>query len=177
MIPAFIFYKFLPSEAYVKGPLKGFKINLTGSFAGYFTLFLLVLYFPRPKSEAYELWTVKGTVTTETPVDHDDEVVVDVLPPPVEVIRQPGGRPYFMTTLLVLRKADGTLSLPYLRINRQPAGQFDPVTIPLDERFFSAYPDATKGFTIERDSVRHEIDITSGIVIHKANAAYAPAVH
>ena len=41
LLPAFIIYKFLPSETVVKGPFKGLNINLTGAFSGYFLLVII----------------------------------------------------------------------------------------------------------------------------------------
>ena len=41
MIPAWLIFKNLPSEAAVKGPfIKGLKVNLQGAFAGYFVIFI-----------------------------------------------------------------------------------------------------------------------------------------
>ncbi len=46
LLPAFILFKFLPTEAKVEGPWQGLKIKLGGAFGGYFLLVLLVLgYF------------------------------------------------------------------------------------------------------------------------------------
>jgi hypothetical protein len=42
LIPAFLLYKMLPSETWVDGPLKGLKIHLTGAFAAYFVLLLII---------------------------------------------------------------------------------------------------------------------------------------
>jgi len=66
LIPAFILFKLLPNTAVVSGPLQGFRIDLSGAFAAYFALVVLVLstkngvWDPPP---TYEVWTVKGTVT------------------------------------------------------------------------------------------------------------------
>jgi len=61
LLPAYVLYKALPSDAFVNGPLHGFKVQLGGAFAGYFTLVLVVLLFWRPGPK-YELWEVKGQV-------------------------------------------------------------------------------------------------------------------
>jgi hypothetical protein len=58
--------------------------------------------------------------------------------------------------------------LPQLRVDRQPSGKFDPITVPLDDGFYASFPDAAKAFKIQRDDQKHEIDITSGITINKA---------
>jgi hypothetical protein len=169
IIPAFIIYRFLPSKTYVKGPFKGLNINLTGAFAGYFVLVLLVLYTPRPKTEAFEVWTIDGLVSTDSPIEKDDEIVVTVIPPVVEVNLHTGTVPSFVTSILATRKADGTVIFPKLRIDRQPVGKFDPVTFHLDEEFYKAFPERAKMFTIERDTNKHEMMITSGITLNKSN--------
>lgn len=66
LIPAYILFKTLPGGAFVNGPLKGFDINLSGAFAGYFALVLLTfctmpLWKPSAKP-LQEDWTVTGTV-------------------------------------------------------------------------------------------------------------------
>lgn len=48
IIPAFIFFKFLPGQADVDGPFKGLKIKLTGAFAGYFLIFIILIYIIKP---------------------------------------------------------------------------------------------------------------------------------
>ncbi|POY34956.1 hypothetical protein C3K47_17795 [Solitalea longa] len=45
IIPAYILYKTLPSKTSVKGPFKGLTLNLSGAFAAYFLLFLLLMGF------------------------------------------------------------------------------------------------------------------------------------
>jgi hypothetical protein len=169
IIPAFIIYRFLPSKTYVQGPFKGLKINLTGAFAGYFVLVLIVLYNPRPKTEGFEMWTIKGLVNADSPVEKDDEIVVTVIPPVVEVNRQPGEEPSFVTSILATRKADGSVIFPKLRVDRQPVGTFDPVTFHLDEEFYKSFPDRAKVFTITRDTNKHEMMITTGISVKKSN--------
>ena len=71
ILPAYILYKNLPSRATVKGPFKGFSVQLTGAFAGYFILFLSTLSFvsfrPKPPTTfaPFEVWQIKGTVSAE----------------------------------------------------------------------------------------------------------------
>jgi hypothetical protein len=177
IIPAFIFYKFLPARADVSGPLQGLQIKLAGAFAGYFILFFLVFFSPRPVAEPFEIWTVKGLVASDLPIRKDDEIVVSLIPPPVETFIQPGSlQPVFVTSVLVTRKADGSITLPQLRIDRQPQGKFEPITIPLDDGFYSAFPSSVNGFNIARDIKKHEIDIMGGITIKRAPEAYSAGV-
>lgn len=65
IVPAYLLFKTLPGGAFVNGPLKGFDINLSGAFAGYFALVLLLfctMPLWKPKQEPEEDWTVTGTI-------------------------------------------------------------------------------------------------------------------
>ncbi len=65
LVPAYILFKTLPGEAFVNGPLKGFDINLSGAFAGYFALVLLLfstMPLWKPKEKPQQDWTVTGTI-------------------------------------------------------------------------------------------------------------------
>jgi len=67
IIPAYILYRTLPSRAMVRGPFKGLNIQLSGAFAGYFLVLLLMLSFvytrlKLPRTE-YEIWTIKGKIS------------------------------------------------------------------------------------------------------------------
>lgn len=65
LAPAYLLFKKLPGGAFVNGPLKGFNINLSGAFAGYFALVLLLLSaMPlwKPKEKPQEDWTVTGII-------------------------------------------------------------------------------------------------------------------
>jgi hypothetical protein len=176
IVPAFIFYKFLPAKADVSGPLQGLQIKLAGAFAGYFVLFFLVFFSPRPVAEPFEIWTVMGRVGSDSPILKDDEIVVSLIPPPVETYLQPDSAlPVFRTSVLVTRKADGSITLPQLRIDRQPQGKFEPITIPLDDGFYSTFPSSANGLDIQRDRRKHEIDIKGGITLKKAPSVYSSA--
>ena len=64
LTPAYILYKALPAKARVSGPFKGLNIQLSGAFAGYFLLVLVIFGFlgtrPRPRDPKYEVWKVTG---------------------------------------------------------------------------------------------------------------------
>ena len=69
IIPAYIFFKFLPDSAVVNGPFKGLKINLSGAFAAYFLLFLiaypLMSRVVKNHDSPYEIWTINGSLTDD----------------------------------------------------------------------------------------------------------------
>ena len=91
IIPAYILYRFLPNnQVAVSGPFKGFKVDMAGSFAGYFVLFIgsyfivkkmifeepvvktIIVYKDKPSD--YEVWNMVGTVFDEKnePLDEKD---------------------------------------------------------------------------------------------------------
>lgn len=67
LIPAYLLFKLLPSNAVVNGPLQGLRIDLSGAFAAYFALVVLVLsthsVWNPPPPPASQVWTVSGRVT------------------------------------------------------------------------------------------------------------------
>ena len=66
IIPAYIFYKLLPSSSVVRGPFKGLNINMSGAFSGYFLLVLISSSFlyinNKQKISGYEVWQLSGKV-------------------------------------------------------------------------------------------------------------------
>ena len=76
LIPAYVLYKTLPVGANYGGPLGSMKIKLSGAFAGYFALVIIVFGFlySRPKScpavepcpacpkQRYTVYTVRGVL-------------------------------------------------------------------------------------------------------------------
>jgi len=69
-IPAVVLFKLVPPErTFVKGPFQGLRVDLTGSFAGYFLLVITssviigrLVKFDEPN---YEVWTITGKVLDE----------------------------------------------------------------------------------------------------------------
>jgi hypothetical protein len=64
IIPAYLLFKALPSTADATGPLQGVGLKLSGAFAGYFVIILLVLFqwnkiIPGPGSD---VWEVNGRI-------------------------------------------------------------------------------------------------------------------
>jgi len=90
LIPAFILYKYLPSnQVAVKGPFKGLTVDMAGAFAGYFLLFLgsyfIVNKILFEKKLEYEVWTVKANLIDEKGIRVDRDKhrpIATILPPP-----------------------------------------------------------------------------------------------
>ena len=91
VIPAYLLFATLPGHAAVRGPLKGFKINLSGAFAGYFAILLLLLAFPsvwKPgPASGIRRWVVRGRIVNPdgSPVQPLDPKNVTLSPPTLEV--------------------------------------------------------------------------------------------
>lgn len=64
LIPAVLLFLFLPNRAMVAGPFKGFKIDLSGSIAAYFVIFITLISIPRNwiNEDIYEKQTISGTI-------------------------------------------------------------------------------------------------------------------
>src|SRR5882724_11224112 len=77
LTPAFVLFKKLPSQAIVKGPFKGLNLQLSGAFAGYFTLALImqgyVLLRPKP-APPFEVYEVDGKLINVDPGSVEDFV-------------------------------------------------------------------------------------------------------
>jgi hypothetical protein len=63
LVPAYVVFKLLPSQAAVTGPFKGLRIDLSGAFAGYFLIFLTLIGIRGSfEGPTYETWTVTGQI-------------------------------------------------------------------------------------------------------------------
>jgi hypothetical protein len=162
IIPAYIVFKFLPAEAHVGGPFRGLKLNLTGAFGGYFILVVLILYAPRPKWEPTELWTVRGQFGN--PIAKNNEISVTMDPPFVQI----NGDNTFVAYIPVTWN-NGKPGFPTLRVDRQPAGQFAPATIHLDQMWLKIGGDH---FKLERDEAQHEINIIEPVPFKMISSPY-----
>jgi hypothetical protein len=134
LVPAFLLYKFLPSKAAVKGPLKGLQLNLQGAFAGYFALVLLsfgIIELNRsdtaafPRYEEYDLFGSIVLKDADSP-ELDRRLVRLILHPRVEQVEGPIGASRFewATRLPLRREADNELRWPYEKIVIEYPGYF-----------------------------------------------------
>ena len=123
--PAYILYKALPAEASVRGPLKGFTINLSGAFAGYFALVLLIFGFhsAQPKKDLYEVWVVQGQLKSNSglPVK---EAIFSLLPVNLDA----NGK--FETQIYTMPAVNGDSKFPTLRIDHPG---YQPLDIDLNQ--------------------------------------------
>ncbi len=137
LIPAVVLYWLLPSDAWVEGPLKGWKIHLTGAFAAYFALFLAtsgVAYgHMKPLRDRiadlevenatlrgqYQTWTVvlNRTGLDKTGNNPFNRLIHVVVHPPDA---QPGEDGILSFPLVVPRDASGQPVFPMLTLTYTP---------------------------------------------------------
>jgi len=114
LIPAYVLFATLKSQARVSGPLSGFKVQLSGSFAAYFVV-LLVLWqglAAEIEKSHYHTWTVTVEVkfvSSGQPPDYG-QIVSYMRPPELPV--QKDGTFEFQVPVRVL--PNGNLEWPQL---------------------------------------------------------------
>jgi hypothetical protein len=107
--PAFFIFKLLPNTAVASGPFQGLRIDLTGAFAGYFLLVLLVLGYLKSMPVAAdpgEMWMVTGQLKLAATNDSSkiDQTEVQTFP---SVYIANDGR----FTIYILRKTDPNIGV------------------------------------------------------------------
>jgi hypothetical protein len=155
IVPAYLLFRALPSTAIVTGPLHGFKINLGGAFAGYFSLILLILCTHNTwqfRPPAYQLWELQAQVTDETgaaiqPLDPRD---VQLTPPSFRA--NPDGT-FNLTFSTTPTPAGGGIDYPNLIVSHANFGQR---TIPLDPTVLRRSP---SDLHAETDEAKQRITI------------------
>ena len=186
LIPAFLLYKFLPhGRTEVGGPFKGLDIKLSGAFAGYFLVVLIVtslLVFliktkpvvpcpvcPTPPATQYEVYTVTGKVDLEggpnSPKIDSAQLTFSILPPERTV--KPDGS--FSLQIPVRPGQNGEPEFPDLIIGHEDSA-YDSATIPLDEKS----PYKRQDFTVVYNKVARTIVLKPAIRLTAATQAFHP---
>ena len=144
-VPAYLLFKALPSEAIVKGPLKGLHINLGGAFAGYFALLVLVLSTHTIWNPplAYQVWDIYGELRDPKGVNIPTLGITDFDVQPAAFHNLGGGK--FKLSVFTTVGQDGGIQFPSLEITRRP---YADMPISLDDR------------TIKRNTDKHEITLS-----------------
>lgn len=124
LIPAYILFKFLPSESFVTGPFKGLQVNFSGATAIYFIIFLAILTTSQFwKTEAremqdrknYEVWKVEGKLQAGSIENYQDERFRIIVEPQYYQISKDG---QFSIDILRKRNATtGRMEFPKLYIS------------------------------------------------------------
>jgi hypothetical protein len=186
LIPAFLLYKYLPpGRTEVGGPFKGLDIKLSGAFAAYFLVVLIVtslLVFlikekptascppcPQPEPHQYEVYTVTGKVDLSG--GNNDGAKLDYrqinlsLAPPERTVRPDGT---FSFEIPVRPGQKGEPEFPDLLVDYADP-KYETATIHLKEK---PNPPGEYSVTYSRDS--KTIDISPLIHLGAATQAYRP---
>jgi len=177
LLPAFVLYRFLPSKTTARGPFQGLDIKLSGSFAGYFLVLLMVTSFviflikrrspetPPPRYQ-YEVYTVLGKVelSDESQVRPDYSGIKLSLAPP-QFLNTPDGS--FSFQIPVRPDQIGQPDFPSLLVTHQD-NRYETKTVPLGENF----PNSLPGFSVERNKDAKTIRISTPIKLTAAGQLY-----
>jgi hypothetical protein len=127
LVPAYILFKFLPSEAGADGPYSGLSLKLKGAFAAYFVVLLAVMsFFHTLPSDQVEVWTVKGKIAAPG-VDNVSDLRISIIP---DQSQQKTPDLAFKIRLVVPRDSQGKPDFPNIVIEHP---MFNPQTIHLDQ--------------------------------------------
>jgi hypothetical protein len=166
IVPSYILYKALPSTGRAEGPFKGLKIKLSGAFAGYFLLVLLVFgFFVRPHPAKYEVWEVTGTLAPDQPESPLDGRLILSLSPPNPCLLSDGR---FVFQIVKQPGPDGELRFPILAIEHP---DYQPVSIDLN-RDRGAYGQPIQG--IDKSSIAKSICFDKPVPLKRKSTVYNP---
>ena len=143
ILPAYLFFKVIPSTANVAGPFKGLELKLGGAFAGWFLIFL-VLYSKMCslicKDDVYEVWSIRGKIfnaQTNKPISNDYNPEV-VLYPPLAI------RDGFFKFNIIGNRKNQAVDFPRIQIN---ADEYSSMT--LKDLSFLTRKDSIDGWNID----------------------------
>jgi hypothetical protein len=165
IVPAYVLFKALPSNADAEGPFQGLKVKLGGAFAGYFVVLLVVFtlrndWAPPAPPPAYQVWQVQGTL-----LDPDGKplgaLLQDVIRIKPETFVNRGGGS-FEVTVLAKPGPMGDAQLPTLDIAYQPYAEF-PVSL-------DGESGGAASVHVARDDVRHVLKIVDPIRLQPLTA-------
>jgi hypothetical protein len=129
LIPAYLLFRLLPSQAEVEGPWQGLKVKLTGAFASYFLL-VITLIFMAGAPPTYDVWTIQGRLQfRDQPAGTFDENTVRFTVKPPGLTVQPNGR--FRFTVFRVPDPSGEPQLPMVIIEHPG---YLPVGVDLSEQ-------------------------------------------
>jgi len=184
LVPALILYKFLPEgTTKVSGPFKGLDIKLSGAFAGYFLVLLIVTSFvvflinrtPEVKDNQFAVYTVTGQVDVrsdpQSPIDYN-RLKLSLLPP--DIIVKPNGS--FSFEIPVKPGQGGGPEFPDLIVGHEDAN-YGKVVISLKENSPYKSQDYTEDqqFAVRYDRPRKTISIEPAIRLTRATKSYNPS--
>lgn len=158
--PAYLLFRALPSTGNVGGTFQGLEIKLSGAFAGYFAVILLIFYhydqlFPAPPPPSAAVWHLSGQIVNNsgTPIQLLDSQDFSFIPPLPQSFASVGDGNVRLMIPTEPREGGGT-AWPKLVIAHKDLG---PVTIPLDPSQLSR--DLAARLGVSRDEQHKEVYI------------------
>ncbi|HET9408420.1 MAG TPA: hypothetical protein VFO39_14355 [Candidatus Sulfotelmatobacter sp.] len=153
VLPAYFLFKALPATADVSGPFQGLQIKLSGAFAGYFLLFVFIIYNLKtimPPASA-QVWEISGHVTDANGgrILRLDPTDVALSPPGI-MWDNDGG---FTIRVTTTETPGGGTEYPRLNVGHD---KFQPVTISLDPEKLRTQSQSFGGITIRPEY--HQIE-------------------
>lgn len=168
VVPAYVLYRTLPASAQVSGPFKGLNIQLTGAFAGYFLILLVVvaLITQHPVPARYQVWSVSGKVLLHNGDSTEQVAHADFSVQPPTTLLFPDGR--FDLDVPVKQGQGDTLEFPVLIVSHPG---YLAQTVALSERQPSF---GALSYTMHADERSKKWVIDSPIVLQPVGARSPP---
>ena len=163
ILPAYIIYKTLPvGKTIVRGPFKGLKIQLTGAFAGYFLIIIVVFGFIELRiRERCQIWQVTGYAGLEddsSPLETRNILISEQ--PPSGKVNEDGS---FKVNILVKPGATGELEWPML-IFDHPSEQYELAPINTSKK---KYPFGLPPYNKTHYNLRKLVNIDDLVLLKK----------
>ena len=170
ILPAYLFFRLLPSTGNLEGTFQGMEIKLSGAFVGYFALFFVIIHYLKPirdltitqPSQLIQVWNVEGQLTDEQGNGIEPLSKEDIQFQPDVLLLQRGG--WFKATFTTQANPTATeTEFPALFLSHP-----DYIGRRIDLGSDSAYVDPGK-----RDEAKHLIFLKT--VVLKRPAPYSPS--
>jgi hypothetical protein len=170
LTPAYILYKALPARTRVSGPFKGLNIQLSGAFAGYFLLVLVIIGFvstrPKPLDPTHEVWRVTGNMKFDNSWTDTEKEKLQLSLIPGNQRVYPNGDFEMLVAPEVCE--GGKLKFPKLLIRQDG---FQTVTIDLDNQE-GTYGQISQN--VSKDSRSKDIEVKTPIQLQRAAPYNSP---
>ncbi len=114
IVPSYLLFRLLPEKAVVTGPFKGLRVDLSGAFAGYFLIFLVLIGVRGSfQATSYQRWEVTGQIVFP---DASGNIYID---PRYVTLSVPSMRSDWdgNFTMDFVTTSDGQFGFPHLYIN------------------------------------------------------------
>ena len=157
LVPAAFLFWVLPGRASAEGSFMGMKVKLSGAFAAYFVLFLLLSqFFPAPPVQTYSVWHIEAVYALEGQPDVLSSSDISLIPSATvagNLIR---------LDIPVGTSEAGQPKFPSLQVNHPPCHSSS--TIDLNQLETSDVGGTSRKVDIEKRTGSHEV-ILHGIYL------------